>query len=162
MTDNAKRFVTERRELESVANENEKKSDMIAVARSCDVLLGRGRAAQLHPGNVELIKLAEEREEQYLKAEKFTKTVISLEIMGIIQKRGGRFLELDGSTNLWKSVSQDRARDKVANLFRSFRKPNRGGAGRQAREKVSLWGNEFVDPEAGGSDDTRKRLRENI
>ena len=97
------------------------------IPKDCDILLGRGRAAQLHPGNKELLQIATERLDEYKKADRFTKTCISLEIIQRVeQHNGGKFLEYNKKTNQWEPVQPAlRVRDKVSNLFRSLRKPQR-------------------------------------
>ena len=92
----------------------------IEMATDKDVLLGRGKPYQNHPGNVQLKKLIDARREEFNGAPKFQKTVISWEILKMMQKEyNARFLERDEATGRWKECEDEAARIKVAYGFRS-------------------------------------------
>ena len=66
------------------------------------VLLGRGKPFQNHWGNLQMVKLLEERQEDYLNADRFQKTCLSWEIVQKIQtEMNGRFLEKTDSSDEW-------------------------------------------------------------
>ena len=66
------------------------------------VLLGRGKPFQNHWGNLQMVKLLEEREEEYKQADRFQKTCLSWEMVKKIQREyDGRFLEKDDALDQW-------------------------------------------------------------
>ena len=66
------------------------------------VLLGRGKPFQNHWGNIQMVKLLEERQEEYINADRFQKTCLSWEIVQKIQtEMNGRFLEKTDSSDEW-------------------------------------------------------------
>jgi hypothetical protein len=100
---------------------------MVAVATQKDVLFGRGKPYQVHPGNIRLAELIEERQVEYNRSDRINKTRISWEIVTIItQQEGGRFLKKEDATDSWEQVRYAVAREKVAHGFRT---PHRSGAG---------------------------------
>ena len=118
--------------------------DYVEVATDRDVLLGRGVPYQSHPGNIHLAKLIEEKDESFSKASKFDKTVITWELVKVIQDEySGRFLERDcdgdnagasdaanatsaaGGGGAWRVCTNEAARAKVAVGFRSRLKMQR-------------------------------------
>ena len=126
--------------------------DLVEVATDIDVLLGRGVPYQSHPGNMKLSKLIEESEEKFNKASKFDKTVITWELVKVVQDEyGGRFLERDsdgdssatavvpassGEGGAWKVCTNEAARAKVAVGLRSRLKMQRRKIhGRQRRNQ---------------------------
>ena len=107
-------------------------SAMIEIATDNDVLLGRGKPYQSHPGNVLLSQLIKERLDEFHNAPKVDKTVITWQIVTRMREDyNGRFLErvataADDSTSTttggsggWKECSNEVARIKVAYGFRS-------------------------------------------
>ena len=76
--------------------------DKIGAANNRDVLLGKGWSCQNHPGNLELARLIEGRQAQYLNASKFDKVCMSWELLRYVQNEmGGRFLKMDETSGLW-------------------------------------------------------------
>ena len=77
-------------------------SNTIVAATDLDVLLGRGKPSQRHPGNLQLSKLIEERQVEYHSADKARKVELSWEIVKAVQyELGGRFLEKDETSGEW-------------------------------------------------------------
>lgn len=103
-----------------------------------DVLLGRGRLLQKHPGNVYFRDLITSQIDKYNAAGKWDKTAMADEILQKIKQRNGRFLkecrDSDiGNNNsdknksslissLWVEIDHTDARYKVAYTFRTYRK----------------------------------------
>ena len=109
------------------------------VATNSDVLLGRGKPFQDHPGNIGLAKIIEEWQPEFHDAEKFQKTVITWQIVKTIHEEvGGRFLEKDQDTGKWRVCTNEAARAKVAYGFR-------------ARSRVQRRSGEGKNDEAGNS-----------
>lgn len=97
----------------------------VVTATDQDVLLGRGKPYQTHPGNLQLAKILQDREDEFNSATKSQKTAITWEILRRIQNEfGGRFLERDENDAndigiTWQVCSSETARNKVAYGFRS-------------------------------------------
>jgi hypothetical protein len=116
-------FIETRKRKEEERRQEEKAQNLYDAALNNDILLGRGKPSQNHPGNVHLARLIEDRRASYYEANRFDKLCISWEIVKMMQRdRGGRFLEKDESTGAWRVVPDDVAREKVAYGFRSSKK----------------------------------------
>jgi hypothetical protein len=92
-----------------------------------DVLLGRGKSFDQHPGNLFFRSWIDRLQSQYDQApDRTSKTSICKEIVQKIHDRNGLFLQLKEGTHgknvVWMEVSDLTARNKVANCFRSFRR----------------------------------------
>ena len=74
-----------------------------------DVLVGRGKPFQQHPGNVRLRQLVELHVATYKAAETGEKGMVTLEILRTINDASGRFLKKD-SDDWWVEVSWEDAR----------------------------------------------------
>ena len=98
----------------------------VEIATSKDVLLGRGSPYQTHPGNIRLGRIIETRQFEFNNAPRFQKTVITWEIVKLIQRDvGGRFLERDEVTDTWKVCTDEAARSKVSSGFRVLSRSQR-------------------------------------
>ena len=92
----------------------------VVVPGPYDVLLGRGKPLQKHPGNLRYHRLVDSYKEEYDQAQKIQKTNIALSIVQKIKDYQGRFLKQD-DTGQWRTVDDDTARYKVAHTFRNHR-----------------------------------------
>ena len=100
----------------------------IELPGKCDVLLGRGRPLQEHPGNQRFRTLVDSYVEQYESSKKRKeKTELTELVLETIQREGGRFVQMEEGSNgskssgLWYEVSDAVARDKVSHAFRTQR-----------------------------------------
>jgi hypothetical protein len=89
-----------------------------------DVLFGRGKPFQQHPGNIRLSLMLDSMRERYNAASRHEKTMLAMDIVMTFQANGTRFLrrvsnDIDGI--LWEEVNDSEAREKVSQLFRSIR-----------------------------------------
>ena len=84
-----------------------------------DILLGRGKPFQNHPGNQRMLSLVDKYKERYQAAERKEKHDIVEEVMGIIEGSGGRFLRRVDYENYWVPVQHSIAYRKVGHAFRS-------------------------------------------
>ena len=84
-----------------------------------DVLFGRGKRAQNHIGNMQLRNIVDQYRERYDATRKKLKPQIAAEVIAVIQKGGGRFLQKEKFG--WVEVSQEVALRKVLHTFRSLR-----------------------------------------
>ncbi|KAL3940956.1 MAG: hypothetical protein SGBAC_004609 [Bacillariaceae sp.] len=89
-----------------------------------DVLLGKGRPYQEHPGNIALNDIIDKYRDEYTGCKSRTeKTAMSLNILDTIKNQGGRFLmKKSKDDDLWVVASELKAREKVAHSFRMPRK----------------------------------------
>jgi hypothetical protein len=84
-----------------------------------DVLLGRGGRSGNHPGNKRYLALKDEMQKAYLDAEKSQKTVISQQLVDVVNNEwGGRFLKQEGG--VWFEVSNEKARHKCSQALREI------------------------------------------
>ena len=89
---------------------------------SKDILFGRGKPFQNHPGNRKLIMLVDKYKDQYIKSERDKKRPIVEEIIAILTQDGARFLKRykdDSTSPFWVEASKEVAFDKVSHAFRS-------------------------------------------
>jgi hypothetical protein len=98
---------------------NPKKKE-VALFNPADVIFGRGRPTQSHPGNISLRNFLDEAKEEYDIGNLTTRKGIARNIVRQIKCSGGRFMKFgdDG----WEEVSDNEARLKVTNAFRSQRR----------------------------------------
>ncbi|CAJ1947931.1 unnamed protein product [Cylindrotheca closterium] len=89
-----------------------------------DILLGKGRPYQEHPGNIAMNDIIDKFREEYTSCKTRTeKTAMSQSILETIRKQGGRFLiKKSKDDDLWVVATDAKARDKVAHSFRMPRK----------------------------------------
>ena len=89
-----------------------------------DILLGKGRPYQEHPGNIAMNDIIDKYRDEYTSCKTRTeKTAMSQSILETIRKQGGRFLiKKSKDDDLWVLATDAKARDKVAHSFRMPRK----------------------------------------
>lgn len=114
-------WLSNRRRLEASQSKDGNKLRRIHIPGPDDVLLGRGRLIQEHPGNVRFRFIVEEYRADYEAVPKLEKTYIAGRIVERIINSGGRFLKEDGIG--WVEVEHATARAKVSHLFRNTRTP---------------------------------------
>jgi hypothetical protein len=87
--------------------------------RTFDVLCGRGRAIQEHPGNQILRQVVDLQSKKYHGANRKDKRAAAEEIVKAMQANGNRFLKQDNEAECWEEVDDEVAKDKVCHCFRS-------------------------------------------
>lgn len=97
-----------------------------------DVLFGRGRPYQSHPGNVNLHRLVTLHKDRYESSQRFDKLAIADQIVYEVKSGGGRklpgkFLRRVEGEDYWEEAPDDVSREKVAHALR--------GQIKQARDK---------------------------
>mmetsp|Transcript_31340 Transcript_31340/g.73798 ORF Transcript_31340/g.73798 Transcript_31340/m.73798 type:complete len:599 (+) Transcript_31340:150-1946(+) len=103
-----------------------------------DVLFGRGKPFQNHPGNRKMLSYIDQYKRQYNESPRDQKRPIVEEIIGILTRDGGRFLRRyneDTNSTWWTEVPKQVAFDKVSHAFRSRGRPK---ASDSAAAKASL------------------------
>lgn len=98
---------------------------LITKPSSKDVLFGRGRPIQGHPGNKLLNSLVEAMRERYESLQQRSdKTMVSQMIVAKVKNAGGRFLkpcQQNGITFMWEEADDAEAQAKVSHAFRSLK-----------------------------------------
>lgn len=86
-----------------------------------DILCGKDKTYNLHPGNLQFRQLIEQHGPHYAVADtKQNKMAITKCIVDTIQQKGARFLEkVDGATH-WTELANAKARDKTSHALRFF------------------------------------------
>lgn len=105
----------------------------VMLPGSFDILIGKGKPFQDHPGNTELREWIRKHQSSYEVAQKYEKKSLVLQVIGMVKGRGGRFLKDDGG--YWSEVEEDVARAKVGHLFRDkkrTREPKAAAAAKKA------------------------------
>ena len=91
----------------------------IELPDSEDVLLGRGRVFQDHPGSMKLRNMVLLRMEEYRVGSKTTKSQIVQQVTLAMKEQGSRFLKRD-DIGWWTEVSDAAAVEKVGSSFRTL------------------------------------------
>ena len=102
---------------------------MVMVPNPSDILFGRGKPIQMHPGNVWLGSIVEDIVPLYYKeTSREGKSNVTQRVVRQVKERGGRFLKpySDGGPSsaggcIWIEVNDDQGQEKVATAFRSCR-----------------------------------------
>ena len=104
---------------------------MTGPPRKFDVLLGRGKTASSHTGNLRLFHIVDMNRSKYEKLGRYQKHRFSGMIVHLVNQSGGRFLKKVKTTmknsggkaeqQQWIEVTSDEARDKISHCFRRIR-----------------------------------------
>merc|ERR1719491_2537286 len=94
------------------------------VPGETDILLGRGRGAQNHKGNIHYRHVVETFRKQYEEIpNKGEKTLFIREVVDIIYDNGGQFLKKNpNGSGKWVRINPDVAREKVSHSFRNAKR----------------------------------------
>jgi len=88
-----------------------------------DVLLGKGKPIQKHPGNVRLHAVVSSLLPKYDAAKRSERTKITNKVVEMVKALPSRFLSKD--SGVWIEVHDAKARDKVSGLFRTQRRSSK-------------------------------------
>jgi hypothetical protein len=110
-------WIQMRRTLETAPS----KTPLIIAPKLSDILLGRGKGAQFHAGNIRLRMLMGSFFSEYEGCGRMEKKNVALSVVDEVKRRGGRFLqEKDGA---WKEVDDEVViLKKVMHCFRDMRR----------------------------------------
>eukprot|EP00980_Cylindrotheca_fusiformis_P019708 scaffold6883_cov113-Cylindrotheca_fusiformis.AAC.1 len=112
----------ERRQIkENCLNLNIVKDGAVDLPSRFDVLLGRGKPFNSHPGNKRLHEIIGNFFIEYNQLFRSQKTKLAADIVQMVHEYGGRFLKQDEESAMWVEVSDLEARNKVAHGFRRKR-----------------------------------------
>jgi len=105
------------------AHRMEESDEMAVLIPSLsDILFGRGRPIQQHPGNLHLNVILGSLYEKYESLSRNEKTNFAARLVEEIRSSGSRFLkQRHEGMIVWEEVDDDRAREKISHTFRSLR-----------------------------------------
>jgi hypothetical protein len=99
-----------------------------------DILCGRGRPFQEHPGNLLLRQVVDLHRERYKTAERNHRGAIADEVVVALKASRNRFLKQDDETEGWEEIDDEDAKEKVSHCFRSrLRVPSKDTSNSQYR-----------------------------
>jgi len=91
---------------------------MVAAYNDIDVLCGRGGATNSHTGNRKFRKIVANHRERYLRAKKRDKPAYAQHVLELVRNQSldkpCRFLKKDPNSDLYYELSDEKAREKVA------------------------------------------------
>jgi hypothetical protein len=109
-----------------------------------DVLFGREKTAQEHPGNFRYLRILDEHRDRYDSVPKDDKTDVAVAVVEKVKSSSGRFLKTDGAG--WVEVDDRTARLKVSMAFRSKRRASQMLTKKRTNEETSGEDNDSSDP----------------
>lgn len=115
------KWIERRKQKELYMKQHSLPIGAVDIPSTNDVMLGRGRPFNIHPGNRFLHEIVESQFEEYDCAERSKKTRLAKSIVATISKDSGRFLKQHDESGMWVEVSETEARQKVNHSFRRKR-----------------------------------------
>ena len=127
-------WLEQRKQLESASDGDRR----IMLPGPYDVLVGRGKFIQDHPGNFRYRHVIENHMLRYEQSSKrVEKTNLTSEIVQVVKGYGGRFLKQENGG--WIEIDDESARDKVSHSFRNLRQSMGASSTKSAcAKKVSI------------------------
>jgi hypothetical protein len=99
--------------------------DKIREPSSQDILLGRGKPFQNHPGNKRMLTIVDKYKRRYFCEKRDKKREIVEEVLAVIAKNGGRFLKRTEDGQYWVQVGHAVCFEKIGHALRSkVRRPS--------------------------------------
>jgi hypothetical protein len=123
---------------------NRAKGNFIDAPADDDILLGRGRPFQTHPGNEWMLELAKQHKDLYQKLPKEKKRPIIEELLQTIREQNRRFLRRVEGEKYWEEVSDDIASEKMSHALRA-KKEKRTSRARTAISREVQQANSSLD-----------------
>ena len=148
--DNHQKWIRARKHLEVHTDIMEQHSLLRTVLPGPrDVLMGRDKIAQCHPGNYLYLRVIDDFQERYNNApSKKEKGMMAVEIMNMIKESGGRFLKMDDQFG-WVEAEDSLSKDKITTAFRSkrrsFRRSSKDSGNRVEKRHQNLFGDSGED-----------------
>jgi hypothetical protein len=131
-----KKWIEQRRQIEEARRKDSALPQSVVhkIPQTHDVLFGRDKMAQQHPGNARYLNMIESTQDRYDAAPtKAFRTIVATEILVAIKSHGGLFLKNDGIG--WIEAGDVIAKEKVTNAFRSRRR--KSAATKQTVESIA-------------------------
>ena len=103
----------------------------ITTPTEFDVLFGRGKPYQMHPGNLRLHSVVKRHKDRYTNARRHEKLAIATEVVNLIKNGGpkpARFLKLASGGSYWVEQTTKRATEKVGHALRGKPRSRRRGS----------------------------------
>jgi hypothetical protein len=147
LVDEHREWIQQRRKKEKAIGKSGVKR--IIVPGPYDVLLGREKMAQEHPGNFRYLRILEEHRDWYDSAPKIDKTDVAVAVVEKVKFSSGRFLKTDLAG--WVEVDDRTARLKVSMAFRSKRRASQMLTKKRTSDSGRRSGDRFNE-EASGED----------
>lgn len=114
-----KRFQFKPAALERSESTNKREIADGETPRNEDVICGRGKATQDHPGNKRYREIIKENLKEYMNAKtKMDKSLVVSKVVDQIHEDGGNFVKKNAKTKKWGVVDEDFAREKTAHTIR--------------------------------------------
>ena len=89
--------------------------------RSKDIICTQGGLNDSHPGNVRYRKILQSFHEEYAVCERGAEKIrIIVEVIATVRRYGGRFVQYDSESGLWKETSTAMEREKVLHDLRGM------------------------------------------
>ena len=107
-------------------------TERITTPTQMDVLFGRGKPYQTHPGNLRLHSVVKRHKDRYTNARRHEKLAIATEVVNLIKNGGlkpARFLKLASGGSYWVEQTTKRAIEKVGHALRGKPRSRRRGSG---------------------------------
>jgi hypothetical protein len=118
LVDEHREWIQRRRKKEN--NIEKSGIEQIILPGPYDVLFGREKMAQEHPGNFRYLRILEEHRDRYDSVPKDDKTDVAVAVVEKVKLSSGRFLKTEG--DFWVEVDDRTSRMKVSMAFRSKRR----------------------------------------
>lgn len=115
-TTNHNRWMARRKLMDNKGDSEEDPSSIIELPTRHDVLTGKGRPIQHHPGNVRFRDIVDQHMDEYNATKKGSKAIVIRKVINAVLESSGRFLAKT-KQGWWQVASDQEARDKVAKLF---------------------------------------------
>jgi hypothetical protein len=119
LLDEHRKWIQQRRKKEKTIQKSVTER-IIILPGPYDVLFGREKMAQEHPGNFRYLRILDEHRDRYDSVPKDGKTDVAVAVVEKVKSSSGRFLKIDGAG--WVEVDDRTARLKVSMAFRSKRR----------------------------------------
>jgi hypothetical protein len=120
----------------SVCSQQDQGSVGSLEPQPCDVLFGRGKPFQTHPGNIYFLSLIDTQRGAYDIAGRGMKKEITSRIILLVKESSGRFLKKETNVG-WIEVEDHVARLKASTAFRTWRSAILSKAGKSIQNQDS-------------------------
>jgi hypothetical protein len=140
-----------------------------STCRDEDVLCGRGAPTNWHPGNQVFKQLVEKYQPSYVASRRSDKPEIAMQLVELIQRRGGRFLKRTkmpgrgptGQHFCWKEIGEQRSYEKACQALRENAPELRRRLASKELAAISMnsqsHGGDDADPKMGPAKGKRRR-----
>ena len=100
----------------------EETGESVTTPENRDVLAGRGRIFQEHPGNVRFRQFVEKKSDEYDALDRHDKLIFTIRLTQILRADNVRFLKKAAGGGTWVVLDSSEVRMKISQQFRTVRK----------------------------------------